>query len=169
MDWVWSVAFSQDGSRVVSGSSDETVRIWNAKTGEPEALLKGHIGNVRAIAFAPDGSQVVSGDGITVRIWNTVTSEMQLMSTPTITLPDASIIHRIGEGNFHISYPEQHTLSIHGPLSISYDCQWIVGAHYDCWIPPHNQNFCSSSISGDRICLGYGSGNVVIFDMKFAP
>jgi WD40 repeat protein len=36
-----SVAFSQDGSRVVSGSLDSVVRIWNATTGEVEAELKG--------------------------------------------------------------------------------------------------------------------------------
>jgi WD40 repeat protein len=39
---VTSVAFAQDGSRVVSGSYDKTVRIWNATTGEVEAELKGH-------------------------------------------------------------------------------------------------------------------------------
>ena len=56
-----SVAFSQDGSRVVSGSDDETVRIWNAATGEVEAEMKGHTDIVRTVAFAQDGSQVVSG------------------------------------------------------------------------------------------------------------
>ena len=96
----------------------------------------------------------------------TVTGELQLMTTTTLTLPDATIVQRAGEKNFHISYPKQHTHSLHGPLSISDDCQWIVGAYHDCWIPSHNQNFISSSFSGDRVCLGYGSGDVIIFDMK---
>jgi WD40 repeat protein len=59
--WVMSVAFSQDGSRVVSGSGDKTVRIWNVTTGEVEAELKGHTDWVRSVAFSQDGSQVVSG------------------------------------------------------------------------------------------------------------
>jgi WD40 repeat protein len=33
-DKVWSVAFSRDGQTLISGSQDETVKIWNVKTGE---------------------------------------------------------------------------------------------------------------------------------------
>jgi WD40 repeat protein len=43
---VTSVAFSQDGSQIVSGSDDHTVRIWNTMTGEVKAELKGHMGCV---------------------------------------------------------------------------------------------------------------------------
>ena len=169
MGSVWSVAFSQDGSRVVSGSDDKTVRIWNVMTGEVEANLKTNMEWIDSVAFSQDGSQVVFGsDDPIVRIWNTVTGEQQLMTTPTITLPDASTVHLAGKGKFHISYPEQLKVSIHGPLSISYDYQWVVGALHDCWIPSHNHNFISSSISGDRVCLGYPSGKVIIFDMKVA-
>ncbi|KIJ92871.1 hypothetical protein K443DRAFT_42365, partial [Laccaria amethystina LaAM-08-1] len=71
---VMSVAFSQDGGRVVSGSGDCRVRVWNATTGEVEAELKGHTDSVTSVAFSQDGSQVVSGsDDETVRIWNVTT------------------------------------------------------------------------------------------------
>ena len=50
-----SVAFSQDGSRVVSGSSDKTVRIWNVTTGKVEAELRGHTNQVMSVAFSQDG------------------------------------------------------------------------------------------------------------------
>ena len=60
-DHVYSVAFSPDGSHVVSGSKDRTVRIWNVVTGESEAKLKGHSGWVNSVVFSPDGSHVVSG------------------------------------------------------------------------------------------------------------
>src|ERR1700761_8402672 len=42
-DSVHAVAFSPDGSRVVTGSSDKTVRIWNVDTGESEKVLTGHL------------------------------------------------------------------------------------------------------------------------------
>ena len=165
-----SVRFSRDGSRVVSGSDDKTVWIRNATTGEVEAELKGHTDLVVSVAFTQDGSRVVSGSyDNTVRIWNTVTGKSQLMTTTAITLPDASVVHNAGKGDFCISYPEQPTLSIHAPLSISHDGHWIVGALHDCWIPSHNRDFISSSFSGDRICFGYSSGNMIIFDMKAAP
>ena len=76
---VCSVAFSQDGSQVVSGSYDKTVRIWNAATGEVEAELRGHRGLVTSVAFAQDGSQVVSGShDMSVRIWNVTTGEVEV-------------------------------------------------------------------------------------------
>ena len=77
-NWVSCVAFSQDGSRVVSGSSDEMVRIWNVTTGKVEAELKGHTDEVNSVAFSQDGSRVVSGsDDKTVRIWNVMTGEVE--------------------------------------------------------------------------------------------
>ena len=165
-DCVMSVAFSHDGSQVVSGSDDMTVRIWNVMTGEIEARLEGHRDMVMSVAFSYDGSQVVSGsEDKTVWIWNTLTGEFQLMTTTIVTLPDASVVQNAGRGCFHISYPEQPTLGMHGPLSISDDRQWIVGALYDYWIPSHNREFLGSSFFGDRVFMYY-SDNVVIFDMK---
>ena len=139
-------------------------------TGELEAELKSLIASVWSVAFSQDSSQVVyvlmGPDVKATQIWNTVTGKLQTMTTTTITLPDASIVQRVGKEHFHISYPEQTIPNTHGPLSISDDCQWIVGTHHDCWIPSHNRNFISSSISGDRVCLGYPSGNMIILDIK---
>ena len=70
-DWVNSVAFSPDGRRIVSGSQDRTIRIWNALTGECLRTIRGHQGPVEAVAFSPDGTSVVSGSkDNTVRMWD---------------------------------------------------------------------------------------------------
>ena len=165
-DWVWSVAFSQDGSRIVSGARDMTVRIWNVMTGEVEAELNGLSRYVRTVAFSLDGTQVVFGsDFKTVQIWNTVTGE-QLMITTTITLPDGSVVHNAGMGDFNISYLEQPTFSIQSPLSVSDDYQWIVGALHDCWVPSRNREIFRSTFFGDRVFFVYSSGNIIILDMK---
>jgi WD40 repeat protein len=65
-----SVAFSPDGSQLVSGSWDNTVRLWNVASGKPLEKLTGHSRFVMSAAFHPNSKQVASCslDG-TMRIW----------------------------------------------------------------------------------------------------
>jgi WD40 repeat protein len=50
---VRGVAFSLDGRRIVSGSGDKTLRIWDAGTGQQiGAPLTGHAGGVSSVALA---------------------------------------------------------------------------------------------------------------------
>ena len=73
---VWACAISQDGRYVASASSDQTVKIWDAATGEERQTLVGHTAAVNGCAFSPDGSLVASaGADRTVRIWNRESGE----------------------------------------------------------------------------------------------
>ncbi|KAH8798569.1 quinon protein alcohol dehydrogenase-like superfamily [Flagelloscypha sp. PMI_526] len=66
-----SVALSPDGTRIVSGSFDNTVRVWDAASSEELRRFDGHRYSVTSVAFSPDGNHVVSGSGDkTVRIWD---------------------------------------------------------------------------------------------------
>jgi WD40 repeat protein len=72
-DGVESVAFSPDGSRIVSGSNDHTVRVWDAVLGATLHTLEGHTDRVTSVTFSLDGSRIVSGSNDhTVRVWDAV-------------------------------------------------------------------------------------------------
>ncbi len=71
-----AVAVSADGRKVVSGSGDETVKIWDAESGEELCTLSGHSDVVTAVAVSADGRKVVSGSGDeTVKIWDAESGE----------------------------------------------------------------------------------------------
>ncbi|KAG8866486.1 hypothetical protein FRC20_008413 [Serendipita sp. 405] len=74
---VLSVGWSADGQRIVSGSYDKTVRIWDVTTGQQQgSLLDGHNDWVESVAFSPDGRRIVSGSiDQTVRIWDVETGK----------------------------------------------------------------------------------------------
>jgi WD40 repeat protein len=69
------VAFSPDGRRIVSGSHDNTVKVWDAATGQEMLTLERQM-SVFSVAFSPDGQRIVSGCGDgTVKVWDAGTAQ----------------------------------------------------------------------------------------------
>ena len=71
---VGHVAFSRDGTRVVTASADETARVWNAATGQPVTPSLAHSGTVTHASFSPDGKRLVTASADeTARVWDAAT------------------------------------------------------------------------------------------------
>jgi hypothetical protein len=74
---VVSVAFSPDGTRLITGSFDKTARIWDAATGRELTRLTGHSDTVGAAYFSPDGGRVVTASlDKTARVWDPSTGRV---------------------------------------------------------------------------------------------
>ncbi len=71
---VSAVAFSADGARVLSGSDDRTLKLWDAATGALIRTFEGHSDVVLSVAFSADGARVLSGsDDKTLKLWDAAT------------------------------------------------------------------------------------------------
>jgi COMPASS component SWD3 len=69
-DSINAVTISPNGKVIVSGSEDNTIKLWYLKTGECLATLEGHEAGVRSVAISPDGQLLVSGSADnTIKLW----------------------------------------------------------------------------------------------------
>jgi hypothetical protein len=94
------MSYSPDGTRIVSGGKDKTVRIWNADTGAEVFTLRGHgdsplladFSPVSSVAFSPDGKLVASGSyDYTVKIWKVETgTEVMTMDKHSSLVSDVT-------------------------------------------------------------------------------
>lgn len=107
---IWHARYSPDGTRIVTASTDKTVRIWDAATGKELMVLRGHEGVVRDAVYSPDGTKIISfdqqrGPG-TVRVWDAATGNQLLLLNPnnyrisdTFFSPDGKQILTMGENS----------------------------------------------------------------------
>ena len=71
-----SLAFSLDGTFLVSGSSDKTVNLWDIQTGGVIKTFHGHTEWVLSVSISPDCLIIASGShDHTIRLWGIQTGE----------------------------------------------------------------------------------------------
>ena len=68
---IYSLSINPSGTLLVSGGTENFIRMWDPRSCTKVGKLKGHMENVRALVLSPDGTQLISGstDG-SVKLWS---------------------------------------------------------------------------------------------------
>jgi WD40 repeat protein len=71
------VSFSPDSRRIVSGSSDKTIKLWDVPTRKLISTFQGHYNTVWSVSFSPDGHHIASGSSDkTIKLWDVPTGKL---------------------------------------------------------------------------------------------
>ena len=75
-DYVRDLAFTSDGTLLISGSDDKTVKLWDLQTGGIVRSFYGHTDHIFSVSLSPDHAMIASGSvDKTIRLWDTWTGE----------------------------------------------------------------------------------------------
>jgi WD40 repeat protein len=153
---VSSVAFSPDGTLLVSGSDDRTVRIWSMRTGHSLAILDGHTDGVSCVAFSPDGNQIASGShDRTIRLWNTQ------------SFKEIAVFHHNNGAVYSVAYSSTRSLVIYGSDDGTV-CVWDPAADSQVFLEGHKTEVCAVACSphDSRVVSGSKDGMIQVWDSQ---
>lgn len=119
---VRTMALSPDGRRLVCGTDDAVLSIWDPELGEELLSLKGHNWNIVSLAVSPDGSAIAStsADG-EIRIWEAQKAAKESLGIESICLGIRAAIRLAGSG-----YHEEAASQVQDLMA---SAETVTGAH----------------------------------------
>jgi len=147
-DHIGSVAFSANGSRLVSAFQGGTVGLWDAQTGRHFATLNGHFDSASLVTFSSDGSSLAMAfDDKTMQLWEGKTDILPPLSTLASDILSGWLKTRLGvnhtprlwdgETGACIATLEGH-LKTGKFMTFSVDGSRLASAHFGGAIRVHN-------------------------------
>jgi WD40 repeat protein len=166
---VTSLAFSPDGDKLASGSSDGTVKIWYVYSGSLLHVLKGE-GTVKSVVFTHDGKQLISATGnnvrnkdgtigsvnCEVRIW-----DIEKESVIHRLLGHAGIVSSVAYNNKNVKYPLVISGSWDGTVKIWNAETGKLYQTLDAKTPVYDIAY---NLRNDTIFAGLQDGSIDIFE-----
>lgn len=147
-----ALAVLKDG-RVISASDDNTLRVWDAATGQCLQILKGHTDSVTCVAALPDGHVVSGSRDKTLRVWDSTKGRcLQSMIGHGSTVscvavfPDGRVVSGSWDKDLRIWDPNTG------------QCLQTISVHKD-WV------CCVKVLPNGRIISGSRGKNILIWDV----
>ena len=178
---VRSVTFSHDSVRLASASWDNTVKIWDASSGECLQTLEGHSGSVNSVTFSHDSARLASASwDNTVKIWDASSGEClqtlgigRVLFNISLDTTGSYLYTEIGTIALGASSSSNTTPGVTNPQNPRYqgwglspDKAWIsYNSENRVWLPSEYRPSCSA-VTGKTIGIGVGSGKVCIYNFK---
>ncbi len=146
------LVYNPDGTKIVSGSFDHTIKLWHSHSLQPIYALEGHTNLVLAVDCSPDGTRIVSGskDG-TLRLWDLAYNNC----IQTIQFPQGDYVRSLS----YIQNGQYIAVGMHKGTVILFDNKLIkIGSAIQVDVSPILS--ISANQNGTKIVSGSFSGGV---------